>query len=108
MRESTYQSHLIVRARREFPGCFILKNDSSYMQGVPDLLILFRDKWAMLEVKISKDATEQPNQRHYVNLLNVMSFAAFIYPSNEEEVFSGLQQVFASAGSEQTRFAQPE
>lgn len=106
MRENAYQAHLIVRLRREFPGCFILKNDSGYMQGVPDLLVLLDDKWAMLEVKISKDASEQPNQRHYVELLDAMSFAAFIYPSNEEEVFGGLQQVFASAGRKQTRSAQ--
>jgi hypothetical protein len=108
MRESVYQSHLIVRLRHEFPGCFILKNDSGYMPGVPDLSIFLRDKWAMLEVKNSKNASEQPNQRYYVNLLNVMSFAVFIYPSNEEEVFRGLHQIFASADSEQARPAQPK
>lgn len=97
MRENKYQAHLIIRLRKEFPGCFILKNDTSYMQGVPDLLILFGAYWVMLEVKTSEHAPEQPNQRYYVDMLNVMSYAAFIYPSNEEDVFNELRALFASS-----------
>lgn len=80
MRESVFQLHLLDRLYEMFPDCFVLKNDSSYMQGVPDLLILFRDRWAMLEVKISKAASHRPNQDYYVSLLDSMSFAAFIFP----------------------------
>jgi hypothetical protein len=48
----------------------------------------------MLEVKASADAPEQPNQEYYVNSLDAMSFAAFIYPENEEEVLDDLQSAF--------------
>ena len=77
-----------------FPGCVILKNDAGYMQGIPDLLILFENKWAMLEVKASERSREQPNQDYFVDLLDSMSFAAFIYPENEDEVLYALQQTF--------------
>ena len=94
MPERSYQPHIIKRLRKEFPNCLILKNDSSYMQGVPDLIILHHDRWAMLEVKASEKASFQPNQAYYVSELNHMSFAAFIYPENEEEVFHDLKQLF--------------
>jgi hypothetical protein len=94
MPERNYQPKVIKRLREEFDGCLILKNDSSYMQGVPDLIILYRDRWAMLEVKVSEGAAFQPNQAFYVSELNHMSFAAFIYPENEDEVFIDLHRVF--------------
>lgn len=80
-----------------FPGCFILKNDPSENQGIPDILILYQDQWAMLEVKISGSACEQPNQDYYVELFDDMSFAAFIHPGNEEQVLYDLQQSFGVA-----------
>lgn len=91
--ERTYQPKVIKRLREEFDGCLILKNDSSYMQGVPDLIILYRDRWAMLEVKKNADAAFQPNQAYYVSELNHMSYAAFIYPENEDAVFDDLRHV---------------
>lgn len=94
MRENSYQAYLIKELRGMFPGCFILKNDSTYLQGVPDLVILFEGKWAMLEVKAHAKASQQPNQEYYVKLLDEMSFAAFIYPENEEEILHELQHTF--------------
>lgn len=96
MLESKYQEHLIELLQQEFPGCFILKNDSSYLQGIPDLLVLYKKKWAMLEVKKSAGAAEQPNQAWYVDMLNSMSFAAFIYPENEGEVLHALRQALGA------------
>lgn len=98
MLESEYQAKLIKKLRRRFEGCFILKNDTDYLQGVPDLLILYRRTWAMLEVKQAEDAPHQPNQDYYVDRLDEMCFAAFIYPENEREVLHALQEAFASAG----------
>lgn len=95
MRESAYQAHLIKDLRDLFPGCLILKNDSDYLQGIPDLLILYRNKWAALEVKASENSPIQPNQEFYIDLLDDMSFAAFIYPSNEIEVLRELQHTLA-------------
>ncbi len=94
MLERDYQKSLIVKIERMFPGCFILKNDPGYLQGVPDLLILHGGRWAMLEVKASAKAPSRPNQNYYVELLNGMSFAAFIHPSNEQEVLDALRAEF--------------
>lgn len=99
MRENQYQAELIKRLRSLFPECFILKNDSSYLQGVPDLLVLWHDRWAMLEVKAKtpRKATDfEPNQEYYIDHLDRMSFAACIYPANEEEILSALQSAFTA------------
>ena len=92
--ERDYQSGLISRLEDLFPGCVILKNDTDYQPGIPDLLILHEDRWAMLEVKASEDSSEQPNQGYYVKMFETMSFGAFIYPSNEREVLRALQRTF--------------
>lgn len=94
MLERDYQADLIKKLRRRFKGCVILKNDSEYLQGVPDLTILVENKWAMLEVKVSEDSSTQPNQEYYVNLLDNMSFSSFIYPSNEDAVMHDLKDYF--------------
>ena len=94
MTERQYQAQLIKKLAYRFPGIFILKMDPDYQQGILDLLVLYNDKWASLEVKRSADADVQPNQEYYVRKLNEMSFAAFIYPENEEEVLNALQQAF--------------
>jgi hypothetical protein len=86
MLETAYQSKLVDRIQSMFPGCFIMRNDPSQQQGLPDLLILYGTTWAMLEVKISADAPEQPNQPYWVDFFNNMSFAAFIHPQIEEQV----------------------
>jgi len=96
MRESAYQRELVMRLRRMFPGCFILKNDPSFMQGVPDILILYEDRWAMLEVKMGALAHIQPNQEYYIETLNEMSFASFINPEIEEDVLNELQRAFGT------------
>lgn len=77
-----------------FPGCIILKNDSGYLQGIPDLLILYKKKWAVLECKRCLRSSYQPNQEYYLNELNNMSFAMTICPENEEEILDELQQTF--------------
>jgi hypothetical protein len=94
VRESRFEAHVIRRLNRDFPGCFVVKNDSGLIQGIPDRTVFFEDKWAMLEVKESANAPEQPNQGYYVELFDRMSFAAFIYPENEEDVFDALQRTF--------------
>jgi hypothetical protein len=97
MLERNYQAHLIKRIRSMFDGCVILKNDTDYLQGVPDLLILYRDRWAMLEVKASARSRIQPNQEYYIDMLDEMSFAAFIYPENEEDVLYDLQHALTAS-----------
>lgn len=94
--EREFQSDLIREIKQRFKGCYVMKLDSSYMQGVPDLLILHKDRWATLEVKKEANAKKRPNQEYHVNRMNEMSFSSFIYPENREEVLSELQQAFES------------
>jgi hypothetical protein len=94
--ENRYQAKLLKKLADRFPGCMVLKNDSSLVQGILDLLVLYNDRWASLEVKRSADATVRPNQDHFVKKLNEMSFASYIYPENETEVLDALQQAFES------------
>lgn len=94
--ERDFQAGLIKEIKNMFVGCIVLKTDPTYIQGLPDLLILFKDKWASLEVKRSRNASKRPNQEYYVNLMNNMSFSKFICPENKEEILNELQQALCS------------
>lgn len=97
VRENRYQSELIKKITTLFPQSMILKNDPNYIQGVPDLLVLCAERWAMLEVKASHKASRRPNQEYYIAKLNHMGFARFIHPENEHEVLRDLNQYFSQA-----------
>lgn len=94
--ESKFQKSVVEKVEKRLPGCFITRNDPTRVQGILDLLILFKNRWAMLEVK--KDATSdfRPNQEYYVERFNEMSFAAVIHPGNEEQVLDDLQSALGS------------
>lgn len=94
--ESEFQHKLIAEIKERFPGCMVTKTDPTYIQGIPDILILYKDKWATLECKRSKSSHKQPNQEFYVNKMNGMSFSAFIFPENKEEVLDELERAFKS------------
>lgn len=94
--ERDFQSNLIKEIKHMFPGCIVMKTDPTYIQGIPDLLILYKNKWASLEVKISSRAKKQPNQEYYVDRMNEMSFSSFIYPENKEGVLHELYKTFES------------
>lgn len=104
--ESGFQSKLIQDIKKMFPGCMVMKTDPSYIQGLPDLLILYNDKWATLECKRSAKAKRQPNQPYYVDKMNKMSFSRFICPENKESVLIELQHAFAAGGT--TRISECE
>lgn len=89
--ESKFQSQLIKELKSLFPGCIVLKNDPNYIQGIPDLTIFYKNRWATLEVKRSENARHQPNQDYYVDMMNKMSYSNFIYPENKEEILNELQ-----------------
>ena len=94
MLESKFQANLIKEIKEIFPGCIVMKNDSSYIQGIPDLLVLHKNKWASLENKKSVKAKKQPNQEYYVDKMNEMSFSRFIYPENKDKVLNELYEYF--------------
>lgn len=96
MRESKFQADLKKELKQMFPGCIVTKLDSSDIQGIPDLLVLYKNKWATLENKKSKTASKRPNQDYYVDKMNEMSFSRFIYPENKEEVLNELRETFGA------------
>lgn len=95
-KESGFQHGLIQKIRSRWPGSVVLKNDANYTQGIPDLLVLHRDRWAMLECKRSSGEAHQPNQDYYVSKLNDMAFARFVSPENVEEVLNDMDRHFQS------------
>lgn len=95
-KESIFQRDLIEELKRKLPGCIITKNDSGYIQGIPDLLILFGEKWAALECKKNEAARHQPNQDYYIGKMEKMSFASFIYPEIKDIVIEKLMKFFLS------------
>lgn len=104
MLESKFQRGLIEELKTMFPGALVYKNESK--QGLPDLTVLWNEHWALLECKKSASASHQPNQDHYVEHANEMSFSRFIYPENKQEVLHELQQAFRAGGK--TRTSQSE
>lgn len=93
--ESGFQDKLVKELKKDiFPGCMVFKMDQ--IQGIPDLLILYKNKWASLECKKRANANKQSNQDYYVELMDEMSFSRFIYPENKEEVLSELRKAFES------------
>lgn len=95
--ERDFQAKFIKKVRRMFPGCWVLKNDSGYQQGVPDWAIFYGNKWAMLEIKRERPTKEsdwEPNQEWFIEEFDRMSFAACVYPENEQEVLDDLQRAF--------------
>lgn len=94
--ERDFQSKLINDIKKRFDGCMVLKLDSSYIQGIPDLLILHKNRWATLECKRNEKSNKQANQEYYVDKMNDMSFSKFICPANKEVVLNALQQSFES------------
>lgn len=94
MLESKFKTELSKKIKKMFPGSIVLHLDPNEIQGMPDLLVLYKNKWAALEGKKNKNSSHRPNQDYYVNLMNKMSFSRFVYPENEEEVLDELQQAF--------------
>lgn len=92
--ESKFQASLIKELEALYPECLILKNDAQLRTGIPDLIVLYKNKWVMLEVKAAADSEHQPNQDWYIDKCDDMSFAAFIYPENKEQVLDAIQQTF--------------
>ena len=93
-KENDFQADLIKEIKERFPGCEVLKNDPNYIQGIPDLTVLYKDKWATLECKKSEHEPFRPNQPYYISKMNGMSFSRAIYPENKEKVLDELQQTF--------------
>lgn len=96
MLENRFKTNLINELKEMFPGCMVVHLDPNEIQGIPDLLVLYENKWAALEGKKSANARVRPNQPYYVDLMDRMSFASFIYPENKDEVLDALYLHFTN------------
>jgi hypothetical protein len=99
-----YKAKLVKELERRFPGCVLLAKSPNDIQGFPDLLMLYQQNWVVLEVKAAANSDRQPNQEYWVDLYDTMSFGAFIYPENEEDILNELEQTFSARGP--ARFSQ--
>lgn len=100
--EATFKTKLCREIEQRFPGSYVFRLDTSDRQGVPDLLVIFENMWAMLEGKRKRPTSPddfEPNQEWYIEEFDRMSFAACIYPENKEEVLNEMEQAFLAARS---------
>lgn len=103
MNENKFQADLIKEIKHRIPGVIVLKNDADYIQGIPDLIILYKKHWAALECKKSASASHRPNQNYYISLLDKMSFARFIWPENKEVVLNDMVRSLKGLSPRSTR-----
>lgn len=94
MAENRFKTKLVNEIKKMFPGCIVTHLDPNEIQGIPDLLILYKNKWAVLEGKDYEGAPFRPNQEYYIDLMDRMSFAAVIYPENKDIVLDELYLYF--------------
>lgn len=93
-KENRFQHEVIQELKERFPGCVVMKNATGFKDGFPDVTVYIGERWAMLECKRERGARKRPNQKYWVDKMNKMSFARFIFPENREEVMNELQQAF--------------
>ena len=90
--ESAFQNDTVMKAiKQRIPDALILKNDPTYLQGVPDLTVIHGSRCAMLEVKRDAKASRRPNQEYYIQYIRERGgFASFIHPENLDEVLDDM------------------
>lgn len=99
MKESKFQKILIDEIEKTIPSAIVLKNDASYLQGFPDLIVLVEDGFVCLETKTSAKASIRPNQEYWVRTINEQGgYARFIYPENKKEILDEVYRVLTSKG----------
>lgn len=90
--ESKFERKLVKKLERQYPGAYVIKTNPNHIQGFPDRIFLYNDFWAAFDAKRSRTASVRPNQRHYIEQLDHMSFGMFVYPENEEEFLNEIQR----------------
>lgn len=90
--ESAFQNDTVIKAiKQRIPDTLILKNDPTYLQGVPDLTVIHGSRCAMLEVKRDAKASRRPNQEYYIQYIRERGgFASFVHPENLDEVLDDM------------------
>jgi hypothetical protein len=74
-------------------GAYVLKNDATYRQGVPDLSFWHPDLTGMIEVKAHENSPYRPLQEKTIAKLEVMGiFVRVIYWENWVEWKANFEQ----------------
>jgi len=101
-KESDFQRKLIEELEQRFPGCIVVKNDPTYIQGIPDLTMLYKDTWVSFECKRSEKELKKPrpNQGYWINYMKdkMGGLSFFIYPEIKEAVLDEVQQALRIRG----------
>lgn len=84
--ESSLQSKVIRELRTAFPTAIIIKNDASYIQGIPDFTILYHNVWIFIEFKDKSKSAYRPNQEYYLDLAKQWSFSFTVSHDNWNSV----------------------
>lgn len=92
--EAEFQAQLVKQFEELLPECVVLVKPGYYIQGFPDLMILYKNRWAALECKQSESSRYQPNQQWWIGELNEMGYAAMICPENCKEIIDEVLQSF--------------
>lgn len=88
--EIPFERKFCKKLRDLHPDVYVMKNDASLVQGFPDRVIYFHDKYAILEFKRSANASRRPNQDWYINNFAQYTYSSYVYPENAEQVFNDL------------------
>ena len=97
--EGKFKEKLIKDIEKELPGCIVTKLEADTSNGIPDIIILHKGKWATLEAKkdiseVTKARRNKLAQDYYVAEMNKMSFSRYVYPQNKAEVINELKVHF--------------
>lgn len=96
--ESEFQSKLVKELQELIPECLVLVKPGFYVQGFPDLMVLYKTQWVALECKRktpTRDDDYEPNQEWWIRELDEMGYAAMICPENRKEI---IDEVFRTFG----------
>jgi len=99
--EGKFKAKLIEKLEERYPDFIITKLEADLKNGIPDIVILGdKKRWATLEAKKNKEEVTKPRrnkkaQDYYVSKMGKMGYSSYVYPENEEEVLSELEDYFA-------------
>ena len=102
--EGKFKTKLKQEIMERLPGSMVFYLNPNDIPGIPDLEVLYQDRWAVLEAKNSEaeyyrdlKRDEKLAQQYYVDKMNKMSFAAFIFPENKEELLNAMETALRSS-----------
>lgn len=95
MSEATFRTKFLKDVKDLSPDIIIEFADPQRRNGIPDVIIFYKKKFARIETKKSKNASKRLHQQYYIDYFNNQGiYAAFLTPENKEEVFNALRRYF--------------